>query len=72
MDEVFLSNFLIEKSRRTNDPEFSFELNGQILAQMKMETYINDAKCNGWATISKVYQNGEVVSRSANGSYLLK
>lgn len=72
MGDVFFSNMLIEESRRANDPEFSFELNGRVLAQMKMETYINDVKCNGWAAISKVYQNGEVVSRSANGAYLIK
>jgi len=70
--DVFFSNMLIEESRGAKDPEISFELNGRVLAQMKMETYINDAKCNGWATISKVYQNAEVVSRSANGSYLIK
>ena len=72
MGDVFFSNMLIEESRWAKDPEFSFELSGRVLAQMKMETYINDAKCNGWATISKVYQNGQVVPRSANGSYLIK
>lgn len=72
MGDVFFSNMLIEESRKAKDPEFSFELNGRVLAQMTMETYINDAKCNGWATISKVYQNGEIISRSVNGSYLIK
>ncbi|MCF0075676.1 hypothetical protein LZD49_34710 [Dyadobacter sp. CY261] len=72
LGDVFLSSMLIEDSRRANDPEFSFELNGRVLATIKMETYINNAKCNGWASISKVYQNGEVVSRSPNWAYLLK
>ncbi len=72
MGDVFISYMLVEDSRRLNDPEFSFELNGQVLAKMKMETYLNNAKCNGWANISKVYQNGETISRSANGTYLLK
>jgi hypothetical protein len=72
LGDVFLSSMLIEDSRRANDPEFSFELNGRVLATIKMETYINNAKCNGWANISKVYQNGEVVSRSPNWAYLLK
>jgi hypothetical protein len=70
--DVFLTSMLIEDSRRANDPEFSFELNGRILAKIRMETYINNAKCNGWANISNVYQNGEVVSRSPNWAYLLK
>lgn len=72
MGDVFFSNMLIEESHGAKDPEFSFELNGRVLAQMRMETYVNNAKCNGWAAISKVYQNGEVVPRSANGSYLIK
>ena len=72
MGDVFFSNILIEESHGAKDPEFSFELNDRVLAKMKMETYINDAKCNGWATISNIYQNGKVVSRSENGSYLIK
>jgi hypothetical protein len=47
-------------------------LNGRVLATIRMETYINNAKCNGWANISKLYQNGEVVSRSPNWAYLIK
>ncbi|MCF2488057.1 hypothetical protein [Dyadobacter sp. CY347] len=70
--DVLVSNILIEESRSANDPELSFELNGRVLTKMRMETYINNAKCNGWATISQVYQNGELVSRSVNGAYLIK
>ncbi|WP_157486784.1 hypothetical protein [Dyadobacter alkalitolerans] len=72
MGDAFFSNILIDESRRANDPELSFELNGRVLTKMKMETYINNAKCNGWATVSNVYQNGKVVSSSANGAYLIK
>lgn len=70
--DTFQSSMLIEDSRKANDPEFYFELNGRVLATIRMETYINNSKCNGWANISKVYQNGEVVSRSPNWAYLIK
>lgn len=69
--DVFLSSILIETSRSANDPEFSFELKGKVLAKIKLETYVNKTKCNRWAAISKVYQNGEVISRSSTGAYLL-
>ncbi|WP_157488146.1 hypothetical protein [Dyadobacter crusticola] len=72
MGDLLFSNMLIEECRYANDPEFSFELNGRVLAKMKMETYINNAKCNGWAAISRVYQNGEEVPRSSNGAYVIK
>ncbi|MBE8971290.1 hypothetical protein IQ277_35395 [Nostocales cyanobacterium LEGE 12452] len=72
MGDVFLASMLIQESRKANDPEFSFELNGRVLAKMKMETYIKKTKCGDWANISKVYHNGEVVSRAINGAYLLK
>ena len=72
MKDVFLASMLIQESSKANDPEFSFELNGRVLAKMKMETYINKTKCGDWANISKVYHNGEVVPRSINGAYLLK
>lgn len=72
MGDVFLVSMLIQESRNTNDPEFSFELNGRVLAKMKMETYIKKIKCGDWVNISKVYHNGEVVSRAINGAYLLK
>ncbi len=71
-DDVFFISMLIQESRKLNDPEFSFELSGKVLAKMKLETYINNAKCNGWANVSKVSQNGQAVSKSANGVYLIK
>lgn len=70
--DVFHSSMFIEDSYRLHDPEFSFELDGRILAKIKLETYRSHAKCNDWAKISKVYQNTETVSRSANGAYLIK
>lgn len=72
MGDVFLASMLIQESRKANDPEFSFELNGRVLAKMKMETYIKKTKCGDWANISKVHHNGEVASRAINGAYLLK
>ena len=44
MGDVFLSSMLIEDSRRANDPEFSLELDGQVLAKIKLETHTNTAK----------------------------
>ncbi len=70
--DVFWSNILIEESHRNNNPELSFELNDRVLSKMQMETYINNAKCNGWANIAKVHQNGVVVTKSVAGTYILK
>lgn len=70
--DEFHSSMLIEASRKANDPEFSFELNGRILSKMKMETYIEKSRCSGWARISKVYQNGEVIAKSPNGAYIIE
>lgn len=72
MDDVFSSRMLIETSRSAGDPEFTFELNGRTLARMKLDTYINNARCNGWAAISEVYQNGEAIHRAPNGAYLVQ
>lgn len=72
MGDVFLSSSLIQESRKANDPEFSFELNDRVLAKIRIETYIKKTKCGDWANISKMYHNGEVVSRAINGAYLLK
>ncbi|MCF2443527.1 hypothetical protein L0657_06120 [Dyadobacter sp. CY345] len=70
--DVFFSSMLIQDSRRLNDTEFSLELNGKVLTKIKLETFINNGKCNGWANVSKVTQNGQDVSRLANGTYLIK
>lgn len=72
MGDVYISSTLIQESRKANDPEFAFELNGRVLAKMKMETYVKNTKYGDWANISRVHHNGEVVSRSINGAYLLK
>lgn len=72
MGDVYILSMLIQESRKANDPELSFELNGRVLAKMKMETYIKKTKCGDWANVSKVYNGGEVLSRSTNGAYLLK
>ena len=69
--DEFHSSMLIEDSRKASDPEFSFELHGRILAKMKMETYVKKSRCSGWANISKVYQNGEVITKTPNGAYVI-
>ena len=70
IEDAFSSLTLIGYSRDLKDPELTFELNGRVLTVVKLETYIDKGKCDGWAHISKILQYGESI-KDRSGIYLL-
>jgi len=69
VEDVFQSAMLIIHAQESNDQEFTFELNRRVIAKIRLETYIDKGKCDGWAHVSKVYQNGKMISKSLTGVY---
>ena len=69
VDDVFQSAMLIIHAQELNDPEFTFELNRRVIAKIRLETYIDKGKCDGWAHVSNVCQNGKMISKSLTGVY---
>lgn len=68
---TFQSGTLIMTSASQKNPEFVVQVMGETFAIVRMETYINKSKCNGWDEISKVYVNGKEVQRNADRAYLI-
>ncbi|QRR00237.1 hypothetical protein [Dyadobacter sandarakinus] len=71
MNGSFETAEMIWQSRALNDPEFTFEFEDQPFTKIRLQTYINHARCQGWATISAVYQNGSTIDRGNDWFYLL-
>lgn len=70
--DFFQAGMLIFNSRAANDPEFYLEIDDKVVSRMKLETYTDNTKCNGWDRVSKVMQGTEVVERQADHTYILK
>ena len=66
IDGFFTSSMIIERSWALDDPAFTLELNGQILTKIKLENYMNNARCQGWPSVSEVYENGQLAKKTEN------
>ena len=51
-DDILETWQIIPVSRKLNDPEFTFELDGRVLTKLKLKTYVNNSECSGWEDIS--------------------
>lgn len=71
-DKYFQGSTIISDSRSANDPELYLEVDQRILAKIKLETHTNNQKCNGWDQVSRVTQDGEVISKDGNHKYIFK
>lgn len=67
----FDSSEIISRSWALNNPEFNLEFNDQELTTIKFDTYINNAKCQGWPSISNVYENGQPLQKTENRFFVL-
>ncbi|MEO6685317.1 MAG: hypothetical protein ABIN24_05105 [Dyadobacter sp.] len=65
------TSMIIDRSWALNNPEFTFLFNGQDTIKVRFDTYMNNAKCQGWATVSKVYENGQLLERTENRFFLI-
>ncbi|KAA0992721.1 hypothetical protein [Dyadobacter aurulentus] len=68
---IFTTGALIMKSHALNNPEITVELRGEPFAKLRLETFINTAKCQGWATVSKVYQDNKPLTPSSGNIYII-
>jgi hypothetical protein len=66
IDGLFRSSEIISSSWALDNPEFTLELNNQELSKVKFDTYMNNAKCQGWASVSNVYENGQLLQKTDN------
>lgn len=67
----FDSSEIISRSWALNNPEFQLEFNDQKLTTIKFDTYINNAKCQGWPSVSSVYDNGKLLEKTENRFFVL-
>lgn len=68
---IYESHEIIHRSWILKNPEFTIDLSNQNLTTIKFETYMNNAKCQGWPTVSKVFENGQLIEKTENQFYLL-
>lgn len=68
---LYKSSEIITHSFNLNNPEFTIAVNGKDLTKLRFETYLNNAKCQGWPTVSNVYENGQLLEKTENRFFSL-
>lgn len=71
IESFFDSSDIIARSWALNNPEFTLEFNNQELTKIRFDTYMNNDKCQGWPSVSKVYENGVPVQKNENRFFVL-
>lgn len=71
IDGFFDSSEIITRSWALHNPAFTLELNGQEFTKIRFDTYMNNAKCQGWASVSNVYENGQLLQKNENRFFVL-
>jgi hypothetical protein len=68
---AYSSSEIIERSWTLKNPDFVIELDGEVLTSIAFETYINNDKCQGWPSISNVYEHGQRLQKEDYAFYIL-
>ena len=70
IDGFFDSSEIISSSWTLDNPEFTLVFNNQELSKIKFDTYMNNAKCQGWPSVSNVYENGQLAEKTQNHDFV--